>query len=168
MAGQIGRQRLAICRRDRLRSMHENRSGCPGPVSARAAQAGVRGAGAREPPTTGNPSASGDFVPLWGLVVRLVYAPRRIDCKSCGTPTIERVPWASGKRRLCDVLRLFLAQWPRRLSRAEVAETFSVSWADVYGSVRWVVGYGSARNERLKLPSLLDLQDLGAKGGTKI
>jgi hypothetical protein len=45
VAGQIGRQRLAICRRDRLRSMHENRSGCPGPVSARAAQAGVRGTG---------------------------------------------------------------------------------------------------------------------------
>jgi hypothetical protein len=31
VAGQIGRQRLAICRRDRLRSKHENFTGCPGP-----------------------------------------------------------------------------------------------------------------------------------------
>ena len=42
------------------------------------------------------------FVPLWGLVVWLVYAARRIDCPSCG-PTIERLPWASGKLRICEV-----------------------------------------------------------------
>jgi transposase len=81
------------------------------------------------------------FVPLWGLVVWLVYAARRIDCPSCG-PTIERLPWASGKLRLCEVFRLFLAQWARRLSWAETAQAFSVAWADVYGAVRWVVAYG--------------------------
>jgi len=82
-----------------------------------------------------------DFIPLWGLPVELVYAPRRIDCPKCG-PTIERVPWASGKHQICDVFRLFLAQWARLLSWAEVARCFRVAWADVYGAVQWVVEYG--------------------------
>lgn len=81
------------------------------------------------------------FVPLWGLCVALVYAPRRIDCRRCG-PTIERVPWASGKHRNADVFRLFLAQWARLLSWAEVARCFRVPWADVYRAVEWVVDFG--------------------------
>ena len=36
------------------------------------------------------------FVPFWGLVVRLVYSMRRVDCKGCGV-TVEMVPWATGK-----------------------------------------------------------------------
>jgi hypothetical protein len=44
------------------------------------------------------------FVPLWGLVVWLVYTPRRIDCRSCG-PTVEELPWASGKMHLCEAFR---------------------------------------------------------------
>jgi hypothetical protein len=34
-----------------------------------------------------------------------------------------------------------------RLSWAELAEAFSVSWADVYRSVRWVVAYGLERRD---------------------
>ena len=30
------------------------------------------------------PSRRFSFVPLWGLAVSLVYAPRRIDCRRCG------------------------------------------------------------------------------------
>jgi transposase len=82
-----------------------------------------------------------DFVPLWGLVVCLAYASRRIDCGTCG-PTIEKLPWATGKYQICDVFRLFLAQWARLLSWAEVARSFRVGWADVYGAVKWVVDYG--------------------------
>jgi transposase len=81
------------------------------------------------------------FVPLWGMIVFLAYAPRRIDCRFCG-PTVERLPWSSGKFRICEVFRLFLAKWARHLSWAETAEIFSVGWADVYGAVRWVVDYG--------------------------
>ena len=40
------------------------------------------------------------LVPLWGIVVFFVYAMRRIDCKACGV-TVEMVPWADGKKRLC-------------------------------------------------------------------
>ena len=68
---------------------------------------------------------------------------------------VELLPWASGKLQLCDAMRLFLAQWarlpfdklralslPKRLSWQEVADCFAVSWADVYGSVKWVVRWG--------------------------
>jgi transposase len=34
-----------------------------------------------------------EFVPLWGLKVFLVYAPRRVDCPACGVK-VERMPWA--------------------------------------------------------------------------
>lgn len=81
------------------------------------------------------------FVPLWNIPAFLRYARRRIDCKRCGV-TVEEIPWASGKHRLADVFRLFLARWARKLSWREVAECFAVSWADVYQSVKWVVEYG--------------------------
>ncbi len=87
------------------------------------------------------PERQWGFVPLWELCVVLAYAPRRIDCRNCG-PTIERVPWASGKHRNSDVFRLFLAQWARLLSWAEVARCFHVQWADVYRAVEWVVDFG--------------------------
>jgi transposase len=38
------------------------------------------------------------FVPLWGIVVNFVYAPRRCDCPRCGVK-IELLPWADGKSR---------------------------------------------------------------------
>ena len=81
------------------------------------------------------------FISFWALTVFLVYRPRRVDCRRCGV-RVEHLPWASGKLRICDALRVFLAQWARLLSWKEVAERFDVSWADVYGSVKWVVRYG--------------------------
>ena len=81
------------------------------------------------------------FVPLWAFVVFLVYTPRRIACARCGIRA-ERIPWATGKLRICDAMRLFLAHWARRLSWRETAAVFAVSWADVYGAVKWVVDYG--------------------------
>jgi transposase len=87
-----------------------------------------------------------EFVPLWGLVVYLVYAMRRIDCPSCGVKT-ERVPWAEGKNQCCDVYRLFLARWARRLPWSEVASIFGTTWNVVCRSVRWVVDYGLAQRD---------------------
>lgn len=81
------------------------------------------------------------FVPLWAFVVFLVYTPRRIACGRCGIRG-EKIPWATGKLRICDQMRLFLANWARRLSWRETAAVFAVSWADVYGAVKWVVDYG--------------------------
>src|SRR5690349_29435 len=40
-----------------------------------------------------------EFVPLWGIAVFLLYAPRRCDCSSCGIK-VELMPWAIGKSPL--------------------------------------------------------------------
>jgi transposase len=82
-----------------------------------------------------------EFVPLWAITVYLIYARRRVDCSRCGV-TVERIPWARGKRRLTDAYALFLARWARRLSWREVALVFRTSWENVYRSVAWVVEYG--------------------------
>lgn len=90
---------------------------------------------------TRRPPRQFDFVPLWGIAVVLIYAMRRIDCQRCGV-TIEKVPWADGKHHACNVYRLFLATWAKRLSWTEVSRVFGTSWGVVYRSVQWVVAYG--------------------------
>lgn len=84
-----------------------------------------------------------EFVPLWGFLVFLCYAMRRVNCAQCGV-TIERVPWAEGKQQTCNVYRLFLARWARRLPWSEVARIFGTNWGVVYRAIRWVVDYGLA------------------------
>ena len=37
-----------------------------------------------------------EFVPLWGIKVFLLYAPRRINCQSCGVK-VEHMPWANDR-----------------------------------------------------------------------
>ena len=39
-------------------------------------------------------------------------------------------------------MRWLSARWARKLSWQEAAESFQVSWTDVYASVQWVVEYG--------------------------
>jgi transposase len=81
--------------------------------------------------------------PLFKFALALAYTMRRVKCPSCGV-VVEKVPWGSGKHRLCDGFRLLLARWARKLSWDETADSFHVSWADVYASVQWVVEYGLA------------------------
>ena len=82
-----------------------------------------------------------EFVPILGFATFFVYAMRRIDCPTCGVKT-EKVPWADGKNHCCNVYRLFLARWARRLSWSEVASIFGTTWNVVYRSISWVVEYG--------------------------
>ncbi|MBN2670685.1 MAG: ISL3 family transposase [Deltaproteobacteria bacterium] len=82
-----------------------------------------------------------EFVPILGFATFFVYAMRRIDCPTCGVKT-ERVPWADGKNHYCNVYRLFLARWARRLPWSEVAAIFGTTWNVVYRSISWVVEYG--------------------------
>ena len=56
-----------------------------------------------------------DFVPLWGLLVFLRYAPRRVTCRDCGVH-VEALPWAQGKSSMTTIYMSFLATWARRLS----------------------------------------------------
>jgi len=112
-------------------------------VQPRKGSKGVCGECGRRGPTydTARDSRRFEFVPLWGFVVYLVYAMRRIDCPACGVRT-ERVPWATGKNQCCDAYRLFLARWARRLPWSEVAGIFGTTWNVVCRSIRWVVDYG--------------------------
>ena len=51
-----------------------------------------------------------EFVPLWQLVVYVVYVMRRVDCPRCGV-RVEQVPWCDGKHSLTTTYRWFLAGW---------------------------------------------------------
>ena len=81
------------------------------------------------------------FVPLWGLLVFLLYAPRRVDCRTCGVH-VEAMPWARGKSSMTAVYMSFLATWARRLSWTETARAFASTWDNVRRAVEWIVEYG--------------------------
>ena len=81
------------------------------------------------------------FVPLWGIPVWFVYAPRRVECREHGV-VVEQIPWSDGKRPLTTAMMGFLARWARRLSWRETAEVFQTSWESVYRSVEWFVEWG--------------------------
>lgn len=83
------------------------------------------------------------FVPLWGIAVFFVYAPRRVDCPRCGVK-VEQLPWATGKGRLTTAYQWFLARWAKRLAWQEVADVFHTSWNTVYRAVTWAVLWGLA------------------------
>lgn len=89
-----------------------------------------------------------DFVPLWGIAVTLVYAPRRIDCRRCGVK-VEWLPWSepASKSPMTIAMTVFLATWARRLSWKQTAQVFAVSWDSVYRAVSSVVAYGLARRD---------------------
>jgi transposase len=86
------------------------------------------------------------FVPLWGVVVSLVYAMRRVDCRRCGV-TVEAVPWASGKMHTTHALVWFLASWAKVLSWKEVARRFHSSWDTVFRCVEHAVRWGLAHRD---------------------
>jgi len=93
------------------------------------------------------------FVPLWNYPVYLLYAPRRIDCPEHG-PTVEAMPWASGKSPVCTVFRIFLAQWAKHLSWTQVARSFGVTWDTVRDAVSYVVAYGLAHRNLDSIKSI--------------
>jgi transposase len=87
------------------------------------------------------PERSFRFVPLWGMMVYLLYAPRRVNCHDCGV-RVEEIPWAQGKSPMATAMLCFLATWAKRMSWRDVGRAFGVSWDDVFKAVTWVVEYG--------------------------
>ena len=81
------------------------------------------------------------FVPLWGIPVWFLYAPRRVQCAEHGV-VVEHIPWSDGKRPVTVAMMGFLARWARRLSWRETAQVFQTSWEAVYRSVEWFVDWG--------------------------
>ena len=82
-----------------------------------------------------------EFIPLWGIVVFLYYAMRRVACPRCGVK-VEAVPWATGKSSLTKAYAYFLAAWAKRMSWNDVASAFHTSWESVFRSVKMVVEWG--------------------------
>lgn len=95
-----------------------------------------------------------EFIPLWGILVFFIYAPRRVACRRCGVK-VELMPWAVGKHRLTKAYAWHLARWAKRLSWSEVAEVFHTSWHHVFHSVEMAVTWGRAH---------MDLQAVTAIG----
>jgi transposase len=87
------------------------------------------------------PERRWQFVPLWGIPVWFLYAPRRVQCPEHGV-VVEQIPWSDGKRPLTTAMMGFLARWARRLSWRETAQVFQTSWEAVYRSVEWFVEWG--------------------------
>ena len=87
-----------------------------------------------------------EFVPLWGMLVFLLYSMRRVDCPRRRVK-MERVPWAEGKNELTTIYRWYLAGWDKRLSWSQAAESFRISWHHVFGSVEMAVEWGRSRME---------------------
>lgn len=83
-------------------------------------------------------------VPLWGIPVKLVYAPARVKCRECGKVRVERIPWAQGKCRLSVGLIWLLAAWAKLLAWDVAARLFGVHWNTVATAVRQAVEYGLA------------------------
>ncbi len=87
------------------------------------------------------PEKKVQFIPFWGLQVYLIYAMRRVKCKSCGIK-VEQVPWASGKETITHHYSKYLAGWAKEMSWQSVATRFKTSWQTVYRAIKEVVDYG--------------------------
>ena len=106
-----------------------------------------------------------EFIPIWGIQVYFIYAPRRIDCMTDGA-TVEKLPWVDGKHHITNTFRIFLANWAKKLSWKETAESFNVSWESVFRSVKYVVGYG-LENRDLKNIIAIGIDEIKYKIGHK-
>jgi transposase len=82
-----------------------------------------------------------EHIPMWGIAVFLIYAPRRLNCPQCGVK-VEELPWGNGKRPLTNQYAAFLSHWAKRLSWKEVAEAFHTSWHNVFISCQLAVEWG--------------------------
>ncbi len=86
------------------------------------------------------------FVPLWGFRTMFAYRMRRVNCSQCGVK-VETVPWAIGKSPTTTTYAWFLANWAKRMSWKEVADTFRTSWDTVFKAVAFAVAWGLENRE---------------------
>jgi len=103
--------------------------------------------GHRAPYRDTRPARRFRHVPLWGINVHLVYAPRRVACRRCHAVRVEAMPWVSGKRQFTQALMVTLATWARILTWKQVADLFQCAWSTVAAAVDEAVVYGLANRE---------------------
>jgi len=85
-------------------------------------------------------------VPLWGIPVVLVYAPRRVHCARCGIK-VESIPGTKGKSPLSVPLSIVLASWAKEVAWQVVGRFFGFHWNTVRKAVKDVVDYGLRHRE---------------------
>jgi len=78
---------------------------------------------------------------LLGINLKFEYRSRRVDCPRCGV-TIEKLPWADGKKEVTKSYEWFLASWAKDLSWKKTAEKFNTNWNTVYRAVAMAVTWG--------------------------
>jgi transposase len=135
------------------------------PISARKGSKGVCSGCLK--PAAGydrQPSRKFEFIPIWGFLVFFLYAPRRVNCSSCGVK-IEVIPWANGKSNQTTSYAWFLADWAKVLSWKEVAVHFKSSWYHVFTAVKMAVDWG---RERMDLDNItaIGVDEVHWKKGT--
>ena len=62
-------------------------------------------------------------VPLWGIPVILVHAPRGVACRDCGIK-VEAILWTQGKSPLSVPLSTVLATWAGIVAWKVVAQSY--------------------------------------------
>lgn len=102
-------------------------------------------------------------VPLWGIPVILVYAPRRVQCRSCGVK-VESIPWSQGKSPLTLSLSIVLATWARIVAWNVVGQLFGFHWNTVCKAVKDVVDYGLEHRDLSNLHSI-GIDEISRKRG---
>lgn len=86
-------------------------------------------------------------VPLWGIPVKLRYAPARVKCAVCGKVLVEAIPWSQGKCRSTTGLIWLLSALCKLLPWKQVAELYTVHWNTVAAAVRQAVAWGLAHRD---------------------
>lgn len=92
---------------------------------------------------------------LGELRVVLRYAQRRLDCRACGSPKTERVPWAQPVAWHTEDFEDLVAYHAQHMSTTRVVELMRVSWRTVGQIVRRVVA------RKLPTDLLDDLRQIG-------
>jgi len=102
-------------------------------------------------------------VPLWGIPVILVYAPRRVRCANCGVK-VEAIPWTQGKSPLSFPLSVVLATWAKMVAWKVVGQLFGFHWNTVRRAVQDVVDYG-LKNRDLDNLLYIGIDEISRKRG---
>lgn len=87
-------------------------------------------------------------------VTKLRYAPRRVDCRTCGIH-VEAVPWAAPHSRFTRRMEELVAYLAQEMSKAAVCKLTGIDWRTVGTIVERIIG------EKLDPTRLDDLTVLG-------
>jgi len=102
-------------------------------------------------------------VALWGIIVWLVYTPKRVKCLNCGIK-VEKIPWSLGKSPFSLPLIIQIATLARALPWKEVAEHFKVDWNTVKNCVKGAVKHGLSKRD-LGQTRVIGIDEISRKKG---